>query len=91
METATALAAKLDCSTAEQKSEIRTGIIQQLRTAFAGIMFSPHAIVGLIELPKKRKSMKGAFGLPKPISVKPTDDGERYFHRQMIFHDHPER
>jgi len=31
--------------------------------------------------------MKGAFGLPKPISVKPTDDGERYFHR--LFHDHP--
>jgi hypothetical protein len=33
--------------------------------------------------------MKGAFGLPKPISVKPTDDGERYFHRHVIFHDHP--
>jgi hypothetical protein len=21
--------------------------------------------------------------------VRPTDDGERYFHRHVIFHDHP--
>jgi hypothetical protein len=90
METATLLAAKLDCSTAEQKPAIRTGIIQQLRTAFAEIMFLPHEIVGLIELPEKPKSMKGPFGIPKPISVRVVDGIERYFYRHMIFCDHPE-
>jgi hypothetical protein len=94
METAAMLVAKLDCSTVEQKIAIRTGIIQQLRTAFVEFKFSPHGIAGLIELPEKPKSMKWTFGghsFPKPISVRVDDDNiERYFYRHAIFYDHPE-
>jgi hypothetical protein len=52
---------------------LRTGILQQLRTAFAEIIFKPYAIVGLIELPEKLKTMKGPFGIPKPIQVRAID------------------
>jgi hypothetical protein len=89
--TVAALAAKLGESTVEEKTALRTGIIQQLRTAFAEIVFRPNSIVGLIELPEKPKSMKGAFGLPRPIDVRKAADGEeRYFLRHVFFSDDPE-
>jgi hypothetical protein len=74
------LTAKLADATAEEKLLLRTGILQQLRTVFAEIVFKPHAIAGLIELPEKPKSTKGPFGIPKPIQTKPGEGKElRYF------------
>jgi DNA invertase Pin-like site-specific DNA recombinase len=86
-----ALSAKLVDATAEEKLLLRTGILQQLRTVFAEIIFKPHAIAGLIELPEKPKSMKGLFGIPKPIQVK-TEEGRepRYFFRHTFFSDDPD-
>jgi hypothetical protein len=70
---------------------LRTVIIQQLRTAFAEISFGRHSIVGLVELPEKPKSMKGFFGMPKPIQVRAIKDKQpRYFFRHAFFSDHPE-
>ncbi|MCS3498308.1 DNA invertase Pin-like site-specific DNA recombinase [Bradyrhizobium japonicum] len=88
--TVAALAAKLESSTDEEKAPLRTGIVQQLRTVFFEIVFPPHAIIGLIELPEKPKSLKGAFGLPKPIEVRTVDGVERYFLRHVFFRDDPE-
>jgi len=91
MEAATMLAEKLSRSTVEEKSALRTGIIQHLRTAFAEIVFSPHGILGLIELPEKPKTMKGAFGMPRPITVRAAADKvERYFYQHVIFTDDPD-
>lgn len=53
-----ALAAKLETAAGEEKASLRTGIVQQLRTAFTEIVFRPHAIVGLIELPEKPKGRR---------------------------------
>jgi hypothetical protein len=50
--TVAALAAKPSESTVEERAALRTGIIQQLRTAFAEIVFRSHAIVGLIDCPR---------------------------------------
>jgi DNA invertase Pin-like site-specific DNA recombinase len=85
-----ALAAKLAEAPAEEKAALRTGIVQQLRTAFAEITFRPHAIVGLIELPEKPKSLKGAFGMPRPIDVRVVDGAEKYYLRHVFFRDDPE-
>jgi len=85
-----ALATKLDVSTAQERTTIRTGIVQHLRTLFAKISFSKHAIVGVIELPAKPKAMKTWFGIPKPIQVKVLDGRERYFYGHLIFTDLPE-
>jgi hypothetical protein len=85
------LVSKLANSTAEEKVRLRTVIIQQLRTAFAEISFGRHSIVGLVELPEKPKSMKGFFGMPKPIQVRAIKDKQpRYFFRHAFFSDHPE-
>jgi DNA invertase Pin-like site-specific DNA recombinase len=89
--TVAALAAKLAEAPAEEKAALRTGIIQQLRTAFAEITFRPHAIVGLIELPEKPKSLKGAFGMPRPIEIHTAKNGkERFFLRHVFFRDDPD-
>jgi DNA invertase Pin-like site-specific DNA recombinase len=91
IETVAALAVKLGTSNAEEKVSIRTALVQQLRTAFAEIVFSAHSIMGLIELPEKPKRMKGAFGIPKPITVRTAADKvERFFYRHAIFTDPPE-
>ena len=88
--TVAALSAKLDSSTPEERTALRTSIIQQLRTAFFEVVFRPHAIVGLIELPDKPKSLKGAFGMPRPIVVRVIDGAERYFLSHLFFRDDPE-
>jgi hypothetical protein len=88
--TVAALAAKLAGSTPEERTVLRTSIVQQLRTAFAEIRFGRHAIVGLIELPEKPKSLRGFFGMPRPIDVRKTDGVERYFLRHVFFSDHSE-
>jgi DNA invertase Pin-like site-specific DNA recombinase len=88
--TIASLAAKLAGATSEERTALRTGIVQQLRTAFAEIVFGRHTIVGLIELPEKPKSLKGAFGLPRPIAVRMVDGVERYFLTQLFFRDDPE-
>jgi DNA invertase Pin-like site-specific DNA recombinase len=88
--TVAALAAKLVGSTPEDKRALRTSMVQQLRTAFSEITFRTHAIVGLIELPEKPKSLKRASGLPRPIDVRTTDAGERYFLRHVFFSDDPD-
>jgi len=86
--TVAALAAKLGNATDEEKARLRTGIVQQLRTAFAEIVFRP---VGLIELPEKPKRVRGAFGsLPSPIEVRAGEKGERYFMRHVFFRDDPD-
>ncbi|MEY9881188.1 recombinase family protein [Bradyrhizobium sp. USDA 329] len=87
--TVAAIAAKLENSTDEEKVPLRTGIVQQLRTVFFEIVFRPHAIIGLIEMPDKPKSLKGAFGLPKPIEIRKGEKGERYFYRHVFFRDDP--
>jgi hypothetical protein len=85
------LAAKLGNASDEEKARLRTSIVQQLRTAFAEITFRPYAIVGLIELPEKPKSLKGAFGMPRPIELRTAKNGkERYFLRHVFFRDDPE-
>jgi hypothetical protein len=89
--TVAALAAKLAEAPAEEKAALRTAIIQQLRTAFAEITFRPNALVGLIELPEKPKSLKGAFGLPRPIEIRTAKNGkERFFLRHVFFRDDPD-
>ncbi|WP_049819907.1 recombinase family protein [Bradyrhizobium japonicum] len=85
-----ALVAKLEGATDQEKMPLRTAIMQQLRTVFSEIVFRPHAIVGLIELPEKPSSLKGAFGLPKPIEVRKGEKGESYFYRHVFFRDDPE-
>jgi hypothetical protein len=85
------LTAKLADAIAEEKLLLRTGILQQLRTVFAEIVFKPHAIAGLIELSEKPKSTKGPFGIPKPIQTKPGEGKElRYFFRHTFFSDDPD-
>jgi DNA invertase Pin-like site-specific DNA recombinase len=88
--TVASLAIKLRESAGEDSTALRTAIFQQLRTAFAEIVFGRHSIVGLIELPDKPKSFKGAFGLPRPIEVRVSDGIERYFLRHLFFRDDPE-
>jgi hypothetical protein len=56
-----ALAAKLETATEAERGPLRVGIVQQLRTVFAEIVFRPHAIVGLVELPEKPKVRKVGF------------------------------
>jgi DNA invertase Pin-like site-specific DNA recombinase len=68
MRSVAALAEKLEKATDEERIGLRTGIIQQLRTAYAEITFRPHAIVGLIELPEKPRPRKA--GLPMPIEIR---------------------
>lgn len=55
-----ALAEKLETASGEEKASLRVGIVQQLRTAFTEIVFRPHALVGLIELPQKPKGRRWA-------------------------------
>jgi hypothetical protein len=43
----------------------------------------------LIELPEPPKSMKGPFGIPRPIEKVSVDNVERYFYRHRIFSDDP--
>jgi DNA invertase Pin-like site-specific DNA recombinase len=89
IETVAALAAKLGTSSAEEKVAIRTALVQQLRTAFAEILFSRHSIMSLIELPEKPRTVK--FGLQRPVTTRKSADGrERYYLRHPIFTDHPE-
>jgi DNA invertase Pin-like site-specific DNA recombinase len=89
--TVAALAARLDSSSAEQRTALRTSIVQQLRTAYSEIAFRPHAIVGLIELPEKPRTGKTGFGrLPQPIEVRGAKGVERYFLRHVFFTDDPE-
>ena len=56
-----ALAAKLETATDEERVPLRVSIVQQLRTAFTEIVFRPHALVGLVELPEKPKIRKVGF------------------------------
>jgi DNA invertase Pin-like site-specific DNA recombinase len=85
------LVGELAGSTPEEKVRLRTAILQQLRTTFAKIVFKPHAIAGLIELPGKPKTMKGPFGIPKPIEVLPVERKQpRYFFRHTFFSDDPD-
>jgi len=84
------LVAKLADATTDEKVRYRIAIIQQLRTAFAKIVFKPHAIAGLIELPEEPKSMKGLFGFPKQIERKTVDGKKRYFFRHTFFSDDPD-
>jgi DNA invertase Pin-like site-specific DNA recombinase len=56
-----ALAAKLETASEAERGPLRVSIVQQLRTAFAEIVFRPHAIVGLVELPEKPKIRKLGF------------------------------
>jgi hypothetical protein len=44
--------------------------VQQLRTAYAEIVFRPNAIVGLVELPEKPKTRKRGFP-PTGIEIRP--------------------
>jgi DNA invertase Pin-like site-specific DNA recombinase len=85
------LATELESASAEDKLALRMRLTHQIRTAYAEIVFGPHTISGLIALPGMPKSMKGFFGLPKPIVAKTTKDGsQRWFYRNMIFSDEPE-
>jgi DNA invertase Pin-like site-specific DNA recombinase len=89
--TVAALAAKLDDSSAAQRTALRTSIVQQLRTAYFEIAFRPHAVVGLIELPEKPRTGKTGFGrLPQPIEVRGVKGAERYFLRHRFFSDDPD-
>jgi DNA invertase Pin-like site-specific DNA recombinase len=85
-----ALVAKLADAPDKERTALRVAIIQQMRAAFFQVVFRHHAIVGLIELPEKPKSMKGAFGLPRPIEVRAIDGTQRYFLRHVFFRDDPE-
>jgi len=85
-----ALAAKMEAASAAERTALRLSLIQQMRTAFFEVVFRPHAIVGLIELPEKPKSMKDGLGLPKPIEVRVIDEVERYFLRHVFWRDDPE-
>jgi DNA invertase Pin-like site-specific DNA recombinase len=85
-----ALVAKLASAPDKERTALRVALIQQMRAAFFQVVFRPHAIVGLIELPEKPKSLKGAFGLPKPIDVRVIDGAQRYFLRHVFFRDDPE-
>lgn len=86
-----ALIAKLAAAPEKERTALRVGLIQQLRAAFAEIVFRPHAIVGLIELPQKPKSLKGAFGMPRPIEIRTVEGEEtRYFLRHVFFRDDPD-
>jgi hypothetical protein len=90
IETVAALGAKLETSNAAEKVEIRNVLVQQLRIAFAEIRFWPHEILGLIELPGPPKSMKGPFGILRPIEpMKSADNIERFFYRHRIYSDDP--
>jgi DNA invertase Pin-like site-specific DNA recombinase len=85
------LVGKLADTNAEEKVRLRTAIVQQLRTAFAEFVFRPHSIVGLIALPDRPASMKGLFGIPKPIQVRQVEGKEpRYFFRHTLFSDDPD-
>jgi hypothetical protein len=86
----TALIAKVSGATEKERLALRIGLVQQMRAAFFEIVFRPHAIVGLIELPEKPKSLRGAFGMPRPIDVRVIDRVERYFLRHVFFRDDPD-
>jgi hypothetical protein len=84
------LIAKLGEATDKDRTALRVGLIQQMRAAFFQVVFRPRAIVCLIELPEKPKSMKDGFGLPKPIEVRVIDDVERYFLWHVFWREDPE-
>lgn len=59
------------------------------------IVFRPHAIVGLIELPEEPKTTKGVFGgIPGSIEVREVEEREckhtYYFLRHVFFRDVPD-
>ena len=84
------LAKELDGCSVEDKRALRTRLTHQIRNLFAEIVFGPHSIAGLIALPGMPKSMKGAFGLPKPIIMRTDKAGkERWFYRHTLFIDEP--
>jgi DNA invertase Pin-like site-specific DNA recombinase len=90
IETIAELAARLGTANAEERKNIRTSLVQQIRTAFAEVVFSRHSVATLIELPEKPKSMRTAGGMPKPIVSRTEADGrEKYFYRHPVWTDHP--
>jgi hypothetical protein len=86
-----ALVAKLAGAPENERTALRVALIQQMRAAFFQVVFHPHSMVGLIELPEKPKLRKIGFGLlPRPIEVRVIDDENRYFLRHRFFGDDPE-
>jgi DNA invertase Pin-like site-specific DNA recombinase len=85
-----ALVAELDAASVDDKLALRMRLTHQIRIAFAEITFGPHTISGLIALPGMPKSMKGWFGIPKPIISRTEKDGtQRWFYRHNLFIDDP--
>ncbi|OSI65023.1 hypothetical protein BSZ21_21790 [Bradyrhizobium canariense] len=84
-----ALTAKLDGATDKERVALRVAFIQQMRAAYFEVVFRPHAIVGLIELPGKPRSRKGL--LPSRfVEVRVIDNVERFFLYHRFFGDDPE-
>lgn len=85
-----ALVAELDAASVDDKRALRMRLTHQIRTTFAEIVFGPHTISGLIALPGMPKSLRGWFGIPKPIFSRTEKDGtQRWFYRHTIFSDEP--
>lgn len=91
IESVTALIAKLGSAVDDERTALRIGIIQHLRTIYAEITFHPHAVVGLVELPEKPNVRRGAFGLPTmPYFMRKDEDGTvRHFLWYVFFSDGP--
>lgn len=82
---------ELESSTEKDRTALRIGLIQQLRTVFFQVEFRPHSIVGLIEVRERPRIRKVGFGhLPRPIEVHVIDEVERYFLGHRFFGDDPE-
>jgi DNA invertase Pin-like site-specific DNA recombinase len=86
-----ALIAKLGSATDEERTALRIGLIQQMRAAFFQVVFRPHAIVGLIELPEKPRLRKSGFSqLARLVQLRVIDGDDRYFFGHRFFGDDPD-
>ena len=88
-----ALGEKLRDCTDEERGPLRTALVQQLRTAFAEIVFRPHAIVGRVELPDRPKPRGGTLGdAPGRYEIRKGEDGkpDRDLLNLVFFRDDPE-
>lgn len=84
-----ALTAKLASATGEKRIELRVALIQQIRAAYFRVVFRPHAIVGLIEVPERPRSRKGLLPA-RFVEVRIIDGVERFFLCHRFFGDDPD-
>ncbi|MGY3449189.1 recombinase family protein [Bradyrhizobium sp. USDA 4353] len=85
------LAAKLANATDAERTGLRRSFAQQLRVAYFRIVFRPHSIAGLIEVPAKPKPYRlGPISVNRNFETHVINEVEHFFVPHRFFGDDPE-